>query len=326
MIFVTGCAGFIGFHMCEKLLKIGYSVLGIDNLSDYYDVSLKQARLDMLKEYPNFTFRKIDIADKDSMTILGHGFPSITHIIHLAAQAGVRYSLINPYIYVQTNLMGQLCILELAKTLPNLKHMMYASTSSVYGANQKTPFSISDRTDTPVSLYAASKKGCELMSESYARMFNLPITGLRYFTVYGPWGRPDMALFMFTKAILNDEEIPVFNNGDMYRNFSYVDDIVNGTIACVLSERAPAERAPGTHRIYNLGNDKSETLMEYIHIIEETLGRKAKIRFEPMQNGDVRGTIADISETITDYGFAPKTNIHEGVPNFIKWYRDYYRV
>ncbi len=321
MIFVTGCAGFIGFHMCKKLLESGHCVLGIDNLSDYYDVSLKQTRLDMLKEYPHFTFRKVDVADKDAMTILGHDFPSITHIIHLAAQAGVRYSLINPYIYVQTNVMGQLCILELAKTLPNLKHMMYASTSSVYGANEKMPFSITDRTDTPVSLYAASKKGCELMSESYARMFKLPITGLRYFTVYGPWGRPDMALFMFTKAILNDEEIPVFNNGDMYRNFSYVDDIVNGTIACVLSERAP-----GTHKIYNLGNDKSETLMEYIQTIEATLGKKAKIRFEPMQNGDVRGTVADISETVADYGFSPKTNINKGVPNFIKWYRDYYRV
>ena len=321
MIFVTGCAGFIGFHMCKRLLESGHAVLGIDNISDYYDASLKQARLDMLKEYPNFTFRKVDVADKDAMTILGHDFPGITHIIHLAAQAGVRYSLINPYIYITTNVMGQLCVLELARILPNLKHIMYASTSSVYGANEKMPFSVNDRTDTPVSLYAASKKGCELMSESYARMFKLPITGMRYFTVYGPWGRPDMALFMFTKAILNDEEIPVFNNGDMYRNFSYVDDIVSGTIACVMSDREP-----GTHKIYNLGNDKSQTLMEYIQMIESTLGKKAKIRFEPMQKGDVRGTIADISETITDYGFAPKTNISEGVPNFIKWYRDYYRV
>lgn len=321
MILVTGCAGFIGFHMCKKLLETGHHVLGIDNMSDYYDVSLKQARLNMLQKLPNFTFRKIDVSDKDSTIILSHDFPNITHIIHLAAQAGVRYSLVNPHIYIQTNVMGQLCILELAKNLPNLKHMMYASTSSVYGANEKMPFSINDRTDNPVSLYAASKKGCELMSESYARMFQLPLTGIRYFTVYGPWGRPDMALFMFTKAILNDEEIPVFNNGDMYRNFSYVDDIVNGTVACVMSERAP-----GTHKIYNLGNNKSETLMEYIQTIEETLGKKAKIRFEPMQKGDVKGTIADISETMADFGFIPKTNISEGVPNFIKWYRDYYRV
>ncbi len=321
MIFVTGCAGFIGFHMCRKLLEDGYTVLGVDNMSDYYDVSLKRARLDILLAHKNFTYRKNDISNKEAMTILGQDFNDITHIIHLAAQAGVRYSLINPYTYVQTNVMGQLCMLELARSLPHLKHMIYASTSSVYGANEKMPFSITDRTDTPISLYAATKKSCEVMSESYARMYQLPLTGLRYFTVYGPWGRPDMALFMFTRAILNDEEIPVFNNGNMQRNFSYIDDIVAGTLHCVLSPRDN-----GTHKLYNIGNNKSETLMDYIQTLEMVVGKKAKIRFEPMQNGDVKETIADISETIADFAFAPQTDIKDGVPNFVNWYRQYYNV
>ncbi len=321
MIFVTGCAGFIGFHICRQLLEKGHTVLGVDNMSDYYDVSLKRARLDLLSSHKNFIFRENDISNKESMTILGQDFNTITHIIHLAAQAGVRYSLVNPYTYVQTNVMGQLCMLELARSLPHLKHMVYASTSSVYGANEKMPFSITDRTDTPISLYAATKKSCEVMSESYARMYQLPLTGLRYFTVYGPWGRPDMALFMFTRAMLNDDEIPVFNNGNMQRNFSYVDDIVEGTLSCALSPRDS-----GTHKLYNIGNNKSESLMDYIQTLEIALGKKAKIRFEPMQNGDVKETIADISETIADFDFVPQTDIKDGVPNFVNWYRHYYNV
>lgn len=320
MFFVTGAAGFIGFHTCQLLLKQGIPVVGIDNLNDYYDVSLKEARLRLLQQEANFSFERLDIADREGMTALSGKYPKITHIIHLAAQAGVRYSLINPYAYIESNVMGTLCVMELARHLKNLKHMVYASTSSVYGANTKMPFSPSDRTDSPVALYAASKKATELMGEAYVRMFNLPLTALRYFTVYGPWGRPDMALFIFTKNILEGRSIPVFNHGNMRRNFTYVADIVAGTVAC-----AKSSRTPGEQHVYNIGNDKSESLMEYIQTIETCLGKKAVIDFLPMQPGDVKETIADISASTCDFGFEPKTDIKDGIPQFINWYKEFYK-
>jgi len=249
----------------------------------------------------------------------------IDRVIHLAAQAGVRHSLINPYIYMHSNLNGHLILLEACRQLPSLKHFVYASSSSVYGANTKLPFSVEDRVDHPVSLYAATKKSMEMISESYASMFGLPLTGLRFFTVYGPWGRPDMAAFIFTRKILAGEPIEVFNNGDMQRDFTFIDDIVNGVVGCL---DGPAQAIDGKipHRVYNIGNHRSEQLMDYIKILEECLGRKAIIDFQPMQQGDVKETYADIEATRRDFGFDPKTSIEEGIPKFINWYREFYDI
>lgn len=320
MILVTGCAGFIGFHVSLTLLKQGKSVVGVDNLNEYYDPTLKQARLKQLQAYENFTFYKLDISSKELVADLAIKHLKIEYIVHLAAQAGVRYSLQNPHAYVDSNVTGQLNMLELCKKLPNIKHFVYASTSSVYGANTKMPFSVDDRTDSPISLYAATKKCCELMTHAYAHLFSIPSTGLRFFTVYGPWGRPDMAAFIFAKAILNNQPLPVYNNGQMRRNFTYIDDIVSG----ILGSLTCPPKGDMPYVLYNIGNDKSEELMHFIDVLEHHLGKKGTRELMPMQPGDVKETIADIEATRRDFGFIPKTNIEEGLKYFVDWYREYY--
>ncbi|MBL6935374.1 MAG: NAD-dependent epimerase/dehydratase family protein [Alphaproteobacteria bacterium] len=324
-VLVTGAAGFIGFHVTTALLARGESVIGVDNLSDYYDVALKEARLARFEDEKGFTFRRLDIADKDAMAALVAEFPDIDRVIHLAAQAGVRYSLINPYAYIHANVEGQLVVMEACRALKNLTHLVYASSSSVYGGNTKLPFSVDDRVDNPVSLYAATKKSAELLAASYAHLYRLPMTGLRFFTVYGPWGRPDMAAFIFAGKIIAGEEISVFNNGDMERDFTYIDDIVAGILACL--DTPPADQGTqGPHRIYNLGNHRAEPLMRFIELIEEALGQKAKLKMAPMQPGDVKATYADIESSRRDFGFEPTTSIDEGLPRFIAWYKDYHGV
>lgn len=322
-VLLTGAAGFIGFHTCRALLARGERVIGVDDVNDYYDVNLKEARLAKLGDDKGFTFERLDIADRQAMTQLIDRHPGITRVIHLAAQAGVRYSLINPYAYVRTNVDGHLVLLEACRRLKGLGHFVFASSSSVYGANRQLPFSVEDRVDSPVSLYGATKKSAELISHSYSRLYGMPQTGLRFFTVYGPWGRPDMAAFIFTRKILAGESIPVFNNGDMRRDFTYVDDIVAGVLACADKPPAAADGQP-PFRIYNLGNNRSERLMDFIALLEDSLGRKAAIELLPMQPGDVKETYADISSAERDFGFQPKMTINEGIPRFVEWYRDYY--
>jgi UDP-glucuronate 4-epimerase len=321
-ILITGAAGFIGFHTIQALMRQGRRVVGVDSLNDYYDVTLKEARLSRLLVDENFSFIQVNIADKEAMEDVINRYPDITHIIHLAAQAGVRYSLVNPYAYTNANIEGQLVMLEMARKLKHLKHMMYASSSSVYGTNTKLPFSVNDRTDTPVSLYAATKKSVELMSHSYAHMFRLPLTGLRFFTVYGPWGRPDMSAFIFVKKILNGESIPVFNNGDMRRDFTFIEDIVAGILGGL--ENPPKVTNTAPHKVYNIGNNSSEPLMRFISLIEDALGIKAEIEFMPMQPGDVKETYADIDATKRDFGFNPTTSIDQGIPKFVEWYKTFY--
>jgi UDP-glucuronate 4-epimerase len=323
-ILITGAAGFIGFHTIQALMKQGRTVVGVDSLNDYYDVNLKEARLSRLLVHENFSFIRANIADKDSMEDVIGRHPDITHIIHLAAQAGVRYSLVNPYAYTNANIEGQLVMLEMARKLKHFEHMMYASSSSVYGTNTKLPFSVDDRTDTPVSLYAATKKSVELMSYSYAHMHRLPLTGLRFFTVYGPWGRPDMSAFIFVKKILNGESIPVFNNGDMRRDFTFISDIVAGILGGLGKPAKVTNDAP--HKVYNIGNNSSESLMRFISLIEDALGIKAEFKFMPMQPGDVKETYADIDTTKRDFGFNPKTSIDDGIPKFVEWYKTFYNV
>ena len=324
-ILVTGAAGFIGFHLAELLLKQGQAVIGIDNLNDYYDPQLKRDRLAKLKNWNGFSFHELDVSNRVKIEALVAASEEIVGIVHLAAQAGVRYSLVNPYAYTQSNVEGHLVLLEVARKLPAIKHFVYASSSSVYGANTSLPFSVDDRTDNPISLYGATKKAMEVISESYARIWGLPITGLRFFTVYGPWGRPDMAAFIFLKKIFAGQPIPVFNNGDMQRDFTYVDDIVTGIVACLAKPPLVAEET-SPHRIYNMGNNKSEPLMRFISIIEEIVGIKAEVELLPMQPGDVKATYADISFTIRDLGFLPSTPIDVGLPKLIEWYRGYYGV
>lgn len=320
---VTGAAGFIGFHTCLRLLARGESVVGLDVVNDYYEPALKEARLAILAERPGFTFHRVDIADREAMAGVAIHHPDITRIIHLAAQAGVRYSLVNPYAYTRSNIEGHLVMLEFARRLQACEHFVYASSSSVYGANTKLPFSVEDRVDTPVSLYAATKKANELMAHSYSHLFGIPTTGLRFFTVYGPWGRPDMSAFLFVKAILAGQPIHVFNGGDMRRDFTFIDDIVSGVVA--VADGAPSgEGAP--YRLYNIGNHRSEPLMRFIGIIEQALGKKAEIILEPMQPGDVKETFADISAIQRDFGFAPTTGIEAGIPKFVEWYRGYYKI
>lgn len=312
-ILVTGAAGFIGMHVAQALLKRGETVLGLDNLNDYYDPALKEARLGQLQHYPRFAFVKADIADRDALAAL----PPCTRIVHLAAQAGVRYSLENPHVYAATNLVGHLNILEIARHTPHFVHMVYASSSSVYGANTKMPFCVEDKTDCPVSLYAATKKGGEMMAQAYATLYNLPLTGLRYFTVYGPWGRPDMAPFIFTKAIAEGIPLRLFNGGDMCRDFTYIDDIVAGTLAAL---DTPAQG----HRLFNLGNSHSEDLRDFVATIERALGKKAIIEIAPMQPGDVKETYADIAATTKVLGWAPTTPMVQGVPRFVAWWQKSY--
>jgi UDP-glucuronate 4-epimerase len=321
-VVVTGCAGFIGFHASKALLERGDQVIGIDNLNPYYDVQLKEARLASLASFPLFKFYKGDIADQRFIAELFQECNHATHILHLAAQAGVRYSLVDPYSYAHSNLIGHLTILEALKSLTHLEHFVYASSSSVYGRNQKLPFAIDDPVNDPISLYAASKRSCELMSQCYSHLFGIPQTGLRFFTAYGPWGRPDMAAFLFTKGILQGEEITVYNNGHMSRNFTYIDDIVVGTLACL--DSPPSKSQPGINRLYNIANNQTVPLMDFIQALERILQKSAKIRFAPIQPGDVKETLADISATQRDFHFQPRTPLKEGLEKFVDWYQGFY--
>lgn len=328
-VLVTGAAGFIGYSLITRLLARGDEVIGVDVMNAYYDPALKEARLARLVEQGKgqFTFLHTDFADYAGLTAVLEG-KKFERIVHLGAQAGVRYSIENPHAYVQSNLVGHLNLLEIARHR-GAEHMVYASSSSVYGGNTKLPFSVEDRVDHPMSLYAATKKADELMSETYAHLYRLPQTGLRFFTVYGPWGRPDMMMWLFTKAILAGEPIQVFNHGDMYRDFTYIDDIIAGVIAC-LDNPPPddgAVKAGGSikpHRLYNIGNHKSEPLMKVIGILEAELGRKAEMNLLPMQPGDVRQSFADIDAISGDLGYQPTTSIEVGVPNFIRWYKEFH--
>jgi len=321
-ILVTGAAGFIGSHVAQALLARGEQVLGIDNLNNYYDVGLKEARLARLADKAGFSFHKQDISDRDGVLAMADRHPDISGIIHLAAQAGVRHSLTDPYIYVQSNVMGQVVMLELARRLKKLTHFVYASSSSVYGGNTDLPFSIDQPVEKPNSLYAATKRSDELIGYTYTHLYGLPCTGLRFFTVYGPWGRPDMAAFLFTKAILAGQPISVFNHGEMWRDFTFIDDIVNGVVR-VLDR--PASGTP-PHALYNLGNNKSEKLLDFIAALEKALGRKAEMKLEPIQPGDVPATYADIEASRRDLGFEPSTPISVGIPKFVEWYRRYHGV
>jgi UDP-glucuronate 4-epimerase len=328
-VLVTGAAGFIGAATSRALLERGDAVVGIDNLNDYYDPSLKQARLTRLQQQfgNRFRFERVDFADAEALKRTTDNL-DIAGIVHLGAQAGVRYSLENPSAYVQSNLVGHCNMLELARSRQP-RHMVYASSSSVYGSNKSLPFRVEDRVDHPLSLYAATKKADELLSESYASLYRLPLTGLRFFTVYGPWGRPDMAMWIFVKALYAGEPLPLFNGGEMRRDFTYIDDIVRGVVACL--DGPPTDdghvKAGGStspHAVYNIGNSCSEDLMRVVELLEEQTGRKALLDPKPMQVGDVRETFADISAIERDHGFKPSTDIKEGIPRFVEWYREYH--
>jgi UDP-glucuronate 4-epimerase len=319
-VLVTGAAGFVGHFVSLALLERGINVIGVDNLNDYYPVTLKQARLDRLSAHAGFTFHCHDISDHAGLLALP-GVNDVDVVIHLAAQAGVRYSLENPFVYAASNLVGHLSILELVRQSPKQPLLVYASSSSVYGANTKVPFSESDPVNSPVSLYAATKRADELMSESYARLYGMRQIGLRFFTVYGPWGRPDMAYWSFAEKILAGEPIKVFNHGKLERDFTYIDDVVAGVIATALQPMKPKGDVP--HRIYNIGNKTPVQLMRFIEILEQAIGKKAHIQFEPMQPGDVHSTYADISAIAADYGFSPSTPLETGITVFVDWFRDY---
>lgn len=333
-ILITGAAGFIGFHLAHKMIKNNFDVYGLDNLNNYYDAKLKEDRLKVLQYYSNFSFQRINLAKKDDLfKLIAKVNPSI--VINLAAQAGVRYSIINPQAYVESNLVGFANILEACR-IYQVKHLFYASSSSVYGANKKVPFSETDNVDHPVSLYAATKKSNELMAHTYSNLYNIPTTGLRFFTVYGPWGRPDMAYFSFTKDILEGKEIDVFNNGDMERDFTYIDDIVEGIIKLI--DKPPVSNAdwdyfnpdPATsfapYRIFNIGNNQPVKLLEFIKVLEKKLKKEANKVFLPMQPGDVKTTFANIDRLSEAIGFKPKTSIEEGLNKFVEWYREYYKI
>lgn len=318
---ITGAAGFIGFHLSKSLLEKGAFVIGIDNMNDYYEVSLKEDRLKILKEYAGFYFERADIADKESVfRLINQYHPEV--VVNLAAQAGVRYSIDNPDVYVQSNLVGFFNILEGCRHFP-VEHLVFASSSSVYGANKKVPFSTGDRVDHPVSLYAATKKSNELMAYSYSKLYGIPLTGLRFFTVYGPMGRPDMAYFKFARKIMAGEAIQIYNNGDMRRDFTYIDDIVKG-IENILCNPPAVDDNGAAYKIYNIGNNQPEKLMDYIAVLEKCLGREAGKEFLPMQPGDVYETYADVSELMRDYDFKPSTTIEEGLARFAEWFLEYY--
>jgi UDP-glucuronate 4-epimerase len=333
-ILVTGAAGFIGSALSLRLLARGDDVLGVDNLNDYYDVTLKQARLDRLTPHPTFRFAKLSIEDRPALEKAFHDFRP-QRVVNLAAQAGVRYSIENPYAYVESNLVGFINILEACRH-GKVEHLVYASSSSVYGANRKLPFSVQDPVDHPVSLYAATKKANELMAHTYSHLYNLPTTGLRFFTVYGPWGRPDMALFLFTRKILAGEPIDVFNHGHHTRDFTYIDDIVEGVIRTLdhvpgpdpaydpLHPNSATSSAP--YRVYNIGNSHPVQLSRYIEVLEDCLGRKAEKNLLPLQPGDVPDTSAEVTELMADTGYRPDTPVEEGVRHFVEWYRRYYGV
>jgi UDP-glucuronate 4-epimerase len=331
---VTGCAGFIGYHLAKRLLDNGSELVGLDNLNAYYDPNLKRARLAQLESRPTFRFAKLDLADREAVE---HLFQTekFDVVLHMAAQAGVRYSLTNPFAYVDANLVGFTTVLEGCRHA-NVRHLVFASSSSVYGANTKMPFSVHDNVDHPLSLYAATKKANELMAHAYAHLYGLPCTGLRFFTVYGPWGRPDMALFLFTERILQDKPIDVYNYGRMHRDFTYIDDAIEAVIRVM--DRIPAPSSawsgdrpdPGTssapYRIYNVGNSQLVELMRLVRVLEASLGKKAKMNLLPLQVGDVLATYADVEDLAHDVGFQPQTSIEEGVERFVRWYREYYSV
>lgn len=324
-ILVTGAAGFIGFHLSQKLLSNGNEIIGLDNLNDYYEVSLKETRLALLKQENNFRFYQLDLANKEGIEKLfqEHQFDVV---VNLAAQAGVRYSIKNPHAYINSNIVGFINILEGCRH-SKVKHLVFASSSSVYGENKKIPFSVYDNVDHPISLYAASKKSNELMAHTYSHLYNLPTTGLRFFTVYGPWGRPDMAYFLFTKAILSGQPIKVFNQGKMKRDFTYIDDIVQGIVKVMNKiPQSDPKTSKVPYKIYNIGNNKPVELLRFIEVIESCLGMKAQKNMLPMQPGDVPITYADVDDLMEDVGFKPNTPIEVGVKNFVDWYKDYYKV
>jgi len=348
-ILVTGTAGFIGFHLARKLLERGDEVTGLDNINDYYEPSLKYNRLDdtgvdtkeirynhLVKSsaYPNYQFVKLELQDKENLFRLFES-QKFDRVCHLAAQAGVRYSITHPYAYLDSNMVGFMNIIEACRH-NNIEHLAYASSSSVYGMNESMPFSTHDNVDHPISLYAASKKSNELMAHTYSHLYGLPTTGLRFFTVYGPWGRPDMALFLFTRAILNDQQIDVYNNGNMQRDFTYIDDIIEGVVRVMdhppegnpeWSGKDPdPASSPAPYKIYNIGNNSPVHLMDFIKAIEEETGREAKKNFMPMQPGDVQKTWANVNDLIEDFGYKPQTDIRTGVKNFVEWYRTYYNI
>lgn len=333
-ILVTGAAGFIGFHLSKRFLDMGHSVVGLDCLNDYYSVQLKKDRLALIQDHPNFTFAQMDMADAPAMTRLfaEQGF---THVVNLAAQAGVRYSIENPRAYVDSNVVGYLNILEGCRHT-KVQHLVFASSSSVYGLNTTMPFSVHHNVDHPISLYAATKKSNELMSHTYSYLYGLPTTGLRFFTVYGPWGRPDMALFLFTKAILEGKPINVFNHGKMRRDFTYIDDIVEGVVR--VTQRIPQANpdwsgaspdpssSPAPYKLYNIGNNNVEDLMRYIEVLEDCLGMKAIKNFMPLQPGDVPATYANVDDLVQDVDFKPNTSIEEGIAKFVAWFREYHKI
>jgi UDP-glucuronate 4-epimerase len=333
-IFVTGAAGFIGYHFAERCLSLGHRVVSVDSINDYYDVDLKKSRLKLLLAHPNFEFHPLHLEDREGIFKLfkAHRFD---RVVHLAAQAGVRYSLENPYAYIQSNIDGMMSILEGCRH-HSIEHLIFASSSSVYGLNSQQPFSTGHHTDHPVSLYAATKKANEMFAHCYAHLYKIPCTGLRFFTVYGPWGRPDMALFKFTKAIFEDSPVDVYNNGKMKRDFTFVDDIVDAMVPLmdIIPQSDPnwdtAHPDPSTssapYRIYNIGNNQPTELSHFIAVLEQAIGKKAVLRYLPMQPGDVLSTYADVDSLANAVGFRPKTNIEEGVAKFVAWYRDYYNV
>jgi UDP-glucuronate 4-epimerase len=333
-ILVTGAAGFIGFHLSKRLLEAGHQVIGLDNLNDYYDVGLKESRLQILKALNGFSFQKIDLKDKPGIDLL-FAKSKFDYVVNLAAQAGVRYSITNPYVYIESNVTGFLNVLEACRNNP-VKHLIYASSSSVYGANKKMPFSAHDNVDHPLALYAASKKSNELMAHAYSNLYAIPTTGLRFFTVYGPYGRPDMALFIFAKAILEGKPIDVFNYGKMKRDFTYVDDIVEGIVRLIpnppkgnaqwsgLAPDPASSFAP--YKIYNIGNNNPVELLRYIEVLEDKIGKKAIKNLLPLQEGDVPETFANVDDLMNDVGFKPSTPIETGIGNFVDWYKTYYRI
>lgn len=333
-ILVTGAAGFIGFHLAQKLCKDNWEVIGLDNLNNYYEVSLKEDRLNLLRSNSNFKFYKNDLIEREIIHRIFRE-EKFDYVVHLAAQAGVRYSLENPYAYIDSNLSGFLNILEGCRHNP-VKHLIYASSSSVYGANTKMPFSVHDNVDHPVSLYAATKKANELMAHTYSNLYKIPTTGLRFFTVYGPWGRPDMALFIFTRRIAEGKPIDVYNNGKMRRDFTYVDDIVDGIIKLIPKLPQPNPDWNGDHpdsatsfapyRLYNIGNNQPVELLKFIEVIENNLGKKAIINFMPLQPGDVPATYADVEDLMKMVGFKPSTTIENGIEKFLEWYRSYFKI
>lgn len=321
-VLVTGAAGFIGYHVAQRLLARGDTVIGLDVVNDYYDVRLKEARLARLSAHPGFEMHRLDLGEPEQVQAALREV-RFERAVHLAAQAGVRYSLTHPFAYVRSNLLGHVTVLELCRHMPGFEHLVYASSSSVYGGNTKMPFAVADRVDQPISLYAATKKADELMSHTYSHLYGMPTTGLRFFTVYGPWGRPDMAMWLFTEAILAGRPIRVFNHGQMQRDFTFIDDIVTGVVAAL--DNPPAgEGAPA--KVYNIGNNKPEQLMEMIGVLEAAIGRTAEKIMEPMQPGDVAATYADISAIQADLGYAPTTPIEEGIPAFVDWYVDYHGI